>query len=105
MKKLLIIAVAILSGCASNSGVIATGGDTYMVSRQAATGIGGLGNLKAEAYGEAGQFCGAKGLVPQVTQETESKPPFVFGNYPRAEIQFRCIARDSQPSLSSFDKK
>jgi len=93
MKYIIVLIIAALTGCASNSGVIATGADTYLVSRQAATGIGGLGNLKAEAYGEAGQFCGAKGLIPQVLQETESKPPFILGNYPRAEIQFRCITK------------
>jgi len=105
MKTIAAFSVLLLCGCASNSGVIATGADTYMVSRQAATGIGGLGNLKAEAYGEAGQFCGTKGFVPQVVQEQESKPPFVLGNYPRVEIQFRCITRESRPPLSSFDKK
>lgn len=43
----------VLSGCASNSGVVGTGPDTFMVSRQAATGFSGLGTLKADAIREA----------------------------------------------------
>lgn len=102
MKSVLAVLLAsTVCGCATNSGVVATGADTYFVSRQG-TGFSGMGTLKAEAMGEAGQFCGAKGLVPQVTQESEAKPPFVLGNYPRVEVQFRCITKESRPPLSSF---
>lgn len=86
-----IIAATMLAGCASASGVVAVGPDTYFVSRQAATGLSGLGNLKAEIISEAGQFCVTKGKAVQVVHETESKPPYILGNYPRAEMQFTCV--------------
>ena len=38
MKNYLLFGLLILSGCASNSGVVLIGPDTFMVSRQAATG-------------------------------------------------------------------
>lgn len=68
------------------------GQDTYFVSRQAATGFTGMGTLKAEAIGEAGQFCGAKGRTVEVTRENDAQPPFILGNYPKTEIQFKCTS-------------
>jgi hypothetical protein len=82
--------MAVLVGCASNSGVVATGAGTYMVSRQAATGFAGLGKLKAEALREAGDFCREGGKTVQLLKSTESEPPYVLGNYPRVEIEFTC---------------
>jgi hypothetical protein len=95
MHKLLAGAVLSLGlvGCASNSGIVATGADTYFVSRQAATGFSGMGTLKAEALGEAGQFCGAKGKSLQVINETDAQPPFILGNFPKTEIKFTCVAK------------
>ncbi|WP_314439440.1 hypothetical protein [Massilia timonae] len=86
-----LFAATILAGCASHSGVVAMGPDTYFVSRQAATGFSGSGTLKAEAMTEAGAFCTNKGKTASVTSEKEAQPPFVFGNYPKAELTFKCV--------------
>lgn len=91
MKIVLILVMAALVGCAANSGIVAMGTDTYFVSRQAATGFSGMGTLKAEAIGEAGQFCSAKGRTVQVVTENDAKPPFILGNYPKTELQFKCV--------------
>lgn len=85
------IAVAALAGCASNTGIIPIGTDTYMVSRQAATGFSGSGSLKAEAFQEANAYCAGQGKSLQVVSTQEAQPPFVFGNYPKAEVQFMCL--------------
>jgi hypothetical protein len=54
MKELVaIFVVTIFAGCASDSGVVDQGGGTYFVSKQAATGFSGLGNLRADATTEA----------------------------------------------------
>jgi hypothetical protein len=90
MRKIIAMITVALSGCAANSGVVATGADTYFVSRQAATGITGMGNLKGEALGEAGQFCSAKGKALQVISQSDTKPPYILGNYPKTELQFKC---------------
>ena len=78
-------------GCASNSGVISIGPNTYTVSRQAATGFTGTGGLKTEAIREANQYCASQNRVMQVVNAFEAQPPFIFGNFPRAEIQFVCL--------------
>lgn len=87
----ILVASVLLAGCAANSSITPMGKNTYMVSRQAATGFPGLGNLKAEAMAEAYQHCQAEKKDMEVINTSESQPPFILGNYPRAEVQFRCI--------------
>lgn len=94
MNRIIPVALLLLAGCASNSGIIPIGTDTYMVTRQAATGFGGSGTLKAEAFQEANVHCAKQGKVLEVVSTQEARPPFVFGNYPKAEVQFKCMAAD-----------
>lgn len=80
-----------VAGCAANSGVAPTGPDAFLVSRQAATGFSGSGNLKAEALTEANDYCAQRNKVMFVTQEKEAAPPYVMGNFPKAEVAFMCV--------------
>ena len=90
MKAFLFLAV-LVAGCASNSGVVPTGPDTYMVSRQAATGFSGSGTLKAEAFGEANRYCAGQKKTMQVGNTNEATGPVILGNFPKAEVQFMCL--------------
>ena len=81
----------LLSACASNPGVRAIGPDLYMVSRQAATGFSGLGSLKADAFAQASKYCAEQKRELKVVTTNESQPPYVLGNFPRAEVQFMCL--------------
>ena len=97
MKRLLFFPLIVLAGCASNSGVVPIGQDTFMVSRQAATGFSGSGTLKAEAFQEASQYCARQNKLLQVVHTSEARPPYVMGNFPKAEIQFMCLSeRDAE---------
>jgi hypothetical protein len=80
-----------LAGCAANSAVAPMGPNSFMVSRQAATGFSGAGTLKEEALTEAGQFCTGRRQTIQVTDLTEAQPPYVMGNFPRVTVQFTCV--------------
>ena len=91
MKKYLLLSLLIVTGCALNSGVVPIGPETFMVSRQAATGFSGLGTLKAEAIQEANQYCIKQNKYIRVVNTSESSPPYVLGNFPRAEVQFMCL--------------
>lgn len=51
-----------------------------------------MGTLKAEAIGEAGQFCGAKGRSMEMVSENDAQPPYILGNFPKTEIIFRCAS-------------
>ena len=98
MKKFLALLLCLgLVGCASNSGVVPIGKDTYMVSRQAATGFSGSGDLKAKAFQEASRFCEKQGKKLQVVSTSEARPPYILTNFPKAEVQFMCLdANDPQ---------
>ncbi|MCH8621145.1 SHOCT domain-containing protein [Undibacterium sp. TS12] len=106
MKVLLCASVLLVAGCASNSSVLSIGKDTYMVSRQAATGFSGSGTLKAEAFQEATQYCEKIGKSFQVVNTHETSPPYIFGNFPKAEIQFMCLnANDAELNRPKLKKE
>ena len=106
MKMILLVPVIILVGCASNSGVVPIGQDTFMVSRQAATGFSGSGDLKAEAFREANQYCASQNKSLQVVNTSEAKPPYILGNFPKAEIQFMCLnAKDAELARPKLRKE
>ena len=93
MSKTLFFAVFIglTTACATNSGVIPIGQDTFLVSRQAGSGFGGLGALKGEAFKEASAYCVGQDKTLQIVTTNESQPPYILGNYPRVELQFMCL--------------
>lgn len=81
----------LIVGCAANSGIVPMGNNTYMVSRQAATGFSGMGTLKAEAMKEAYQECQKTNKFVNVLETIDAKPPYILGNFPKIEIRFKCI--------------
>lgn len=66
--SLFALTATLLASCASNSGIVPMGSDTYMVSRQAATGFSGMGTLKAEAMKEAYGQCQKTGKSPPASE-------------------------------------
>ena len=80
-----------LSGCASHTGVVPIGQDKFMIAKQQATGFPGLGNMKAEIIAEASRHCASKGKEVEIESVQETQPPYILGNYPRSEIQFKCV--------------
>jgi len=93
---------ALLTGCASDSGVRSTGNDTYQVARRSATGFTHPGMLVAAAQSEAADYCRQRDGVAVITAVQESPPPFFFGNYPTAKVRFICRSKaatsaDSEP--------
>lgn len=88
----LLAAVAAAAGCATNSGVVPMGKGIYTITAQAATGFSGLGDLKANALRQAAAHCNAQGGKDfQLVDVQETKPPYLLGNYPRVDLQFRCV--------------
>lgn len=93
IRQTLLLSAIVLVGCASHSGVTPMGGGTYLLSKQAATGFSGAASLKAELLREADQHCAAKGQDFEVISAAENAGPYVFGHYPKAEVQFRCAGK------------
>jgi hypothetical protein len=91
MRAIGAVAVSLaLTSCASHTGVVPIGQGNYQIAKQAATGFPGLGNLKAEALEEGNQYCAQQGREFVLIRTSETQPPYLLGNYPRAEIEFRC---------------
>lgn len=96
MKTILLgLFLFIFIGCAEKSGVYPAGEGTYAISIQAATGFSGLQNIKSEAYNEASEFCKNKNKDFKVVNIETSKPPYILENYPRVDLYFKCITKDS----------
>ncbi len=76
-KKLSVILLLAVCACASHTGVVPLGKDTYMIAKQEATGFPGLGNIKAEIIAEGTQYCAGLGKKFQIVS-----------------MQFMCLAAD-----------
>lgn len=91
LMRYFVVITLFLSGCAVNTGVVELSSDTYIVSRQAATGFTGRGNLKEESISEANIFCRKQNKSLKVLSVQEAQPPYILGNFPKAEVQFTCL--------------
>ena len=89
MKKLLLLFITfLLTGCASNSGIVKISDDTYMYSKQSGWEQSGA-TIKVQLYKEANEFCKAQGKkFVQVSNQSNDGGPAKFTS---AEIQFNCV--------------
>ena len=91
MKRIMIVGVLVtLVGCASTTGVVPMGRDTYMVAREDNGPAASIGAIKAAALKDASVFCGAKGQTFEVVNSNDV--PRSFGQFPQTQLQFRCVA-------------
>lgn len=117
MKNLFLIVVAVstlvLAGCAVKGGVQPasdpsafsgaayagqttkfndpTAAEQYRVFNQAAAAFVSVETTLDTTEKQAIRFCGKKEKKYRVLSETVSTPPYIFGNFPRAEIFFECV--------------
>lgn len=82
--------LSLFVGCAADSGVLPTA-DGFTIIKQAATGFPGIGEIKTQAMQEAVAYCQARGKQFQLTAEDDTQPPYMYGNFPKVELQFSCI--------------
>ena len=89
MRLLLLSAVVLAAGCATpNTGIVPIGSGVYMASKFGTMVTFSSGEVKAELYRDATQFCSKTGkqVAPLSSTSTDS----VMATYASAEIQFRC---------------
>lgn len=92
---LLAIVVAIISGCATSSGVFSSGKDTFtVVETGGMTVLTTMGTLKKRAYTKANAYCEKRGKVMQPIAAEETTTPLL--NF---ELQFRALD-PSDPEVS-----
>jgi len=80
---------AVLTACATSSGVVPAGNDTYLISRSEKSFDATGSRVKADALREASDFCSKSGKSMEVLKTSE-KDMMVFRSNPQAEVQFRC---------------
>lgn len=91
MKLLIVPTLTLLLSACSSSGPIATGKDTYMITKQSAGGLMVAGaSVKAEILVEANQFCAKSGKSMQLLT-SDAKNAIPFARMPSAEISFTCV--------------
>lgn len=84
----LLLSAAFFSGCASTTGVIPAGKDTFMISREDNGPASSLGSIKAAVYKEANAYCAGQGKVMEIVRETDV--PRSFGQFPQTSLHFKC---------------
>lgn len=89
MKLCSLMLAALLAGCASTTGVVPVGQNTFMIAREDNGPAASLGALKAATFKEANAFCVGQAKAMQVTKENDT--PRSLGQFPQTTLQFQCI--------------
>jgi len=90
VKKIIIIAAAVLTGCATpTTGIVPRDDGMYTVTRQGDSFLVTTDSLKAQALQDAGEFCGKKGAQVKLIHSKEIQAG-AMGRWPESEILFRC---------------
>lgn len=92
MRKLiyLFIMFVLVSGCASSSGIVRTGQDTYLIARTEERFDGSSNNVKATVLKQASRYCENCGKTIKVIS-TSQKDMIPFKSDATAEVQFMCL--------------
>lgn len=97
--RLLSLAALAVAGCASSSGVLKLGPDTYSVSAVAPPGEGGRTGAQRIALTEANQHCAQQSREILVTNMAGSSDPMGRGGF---QVTFRCLSK-GDPELMRPD--
>lgn len=89
-KLFLATAICIVSGCATQTGVISTGQDSYMILNQGTGFWTSPSTLVADATREAGNHCAAQRKQIEILATQERPVGLRPGAYPEGEIRFLC---------------
>jgi hypothetical protein len=89
LNKIFLAIAVLATGCASTTGVVPMGKDTYMIAREDNSPAASLGSIKAATFKEAGSYCAGQGKTMQVTKENDT--PRSFGQFPQTTLQFTCV--------------
>jgi hypothetical protein len=77
---------------------VSLGGKEFRLFEQGATGFVPVSTLQEHIAQRATAFCDGMGKAMKPLRESTSKPPHIFGNFPRAELVFECIDKPENKS-------
>ena len=91
MRYFLAITMSVfLNACAIDTGVVPLSSNTFTITKQASTGFPGIDGVKEGVLQEANKYCANTHKRLKILSTSETKPPFIFGNFPKAEMTFSC---------------
>lgn len=82
------LALLVLSGCTTNSGIVDLGGGNYVYEKEDAMAYNG-NSVKVEILKESAAFCKNQGKELFV-KSSDVKPYNPYSSYAGAEVQFSC---------------
>jgi uracil DNA glycosylase len=83
-----VVAVVMVSGCATTTGIVPTGQNAFMISKDDNSLTASVVALKADVYKEAAGYCSAQGK--SFSMVSESDTPRALGQIPRTTLHFTC---------------
>jgi predicted small secreted protein len=91
MRAAMFAACVFVAGCATDTGFVRIGQDTYMKSTMGTFTDFSGGVVKARLYKQASEFCSEQGrdISPLGSTSQDSG----MATYASAEIQFRCVPK------------
>lgn len=90
MKLLICIVSALtLTACATSSGVLKTGPDSFSITTAASHGAGGIPAARQSAYEQGSAACKAQGLE-LLTVKEDTKPTTWSDGMARVSLDFKC---------------
>lgn len=85
------VVAMLLTACASTSGVVPMGNNSYMISRSE-KGFDTTGSrVKAEALKEANEFCLSRNMKIEIVKSTQ-KDMVPFKSDAQSEVEFKCTS-------------
>ena len=89
MKLIAIVSALALTACATSSGVLKTGPDSFSITTAASHGAGGIPAARQSAYEQGAAACKAQG-AELVKVDESTKPQTWIDGMARVELNFRC---------------
>lgn len=101
MKRLGILCLLALTGCATNSGVLPDGKDSYLIIQSAGHwySMSTPADLKIDAHKMAGEFCMGQDKRKQTVSE-KTMQPGMLTDYAEYDLKFRCVVGIKEPEES-----
>ncbi|WP_373991905.1 hypothetical protein [Duganella sp. BuS-21] len=84
----LLLSTLFISGCASTTGIIPTGQNAFMISKDDNSLTASVVALKADVYKEAAAYCTSQGKDFKMVSESDT--PRALGQIPRTALHFTC---------------
>jgi hypothetical protein len=79
------------------------GVEEYRVFQERGSGFVSIQSVRESAEQRATAFCEATGKAMLSLRETTATPPYILGNFPRVEIIFGCVDKDSVAGKAAGD--